>query len=63
MAGICTKILLILVAFILPPLAVWIARDKICSGTVLINFLLCLLGFVSQKKKKRRKIVCLFADR
>lgn len=47
MAGLCTKILLILVAFLIPPVAVWIARDKICSGTVLINVLLWILGVVS----------------
>ncbi|CAF1277382.1 unnamed protein product [Adineta steineri] len=31
---------------ILPPLAVWIARDKMCSGTVALNILLTILGIV-----------------
>jgi len=47
MAGLCLKILLIFVSLILPPLAVWIARDKVCSGTVSINILLTILGMVS----------------
>ena len=46
MAGTCTKILLIFLSLIIPPLAVWIARDKVCSGTVSINILLTLLGIV-----------------
>jgi uncharacterized membrane protein YqaE (UPF0057 family) len=46
MAGLCLKVLLIFVSLILPPLAVWIARNKVCSGTVFINILLTLLGIV-----------------
>ncbi|CAF1062345.1 unnamed protein product [Adineta steineri] len=33
-------------SLILPPLAVWIARDKMCSGTVALNILLTILGVV-----------------
>ncbi|UJR27651.1 hypothetical protein I4U23_008932 [Adineta vaga] len=46
MAGTCTKLLLIIISLFIPPLAVWIARDKICSGTVSVNILLTLLGLV-----------------
>ncbi|CAF1358887.1 unnamed protein product, partial [Didymodactylos carnosus] len=46
MAGVCAQLLLCLISIVLPPLAVWIARNKICSCMVCINILLTLLGWV-----------------
>lgn len=46
MASFCMKLLLIFLSLILPPLAVWIARNKICSGMVFLNIILTLLGIV-----------------
>ncbi len=47
MGDACGKLLLIILSVFIPPLAVWIARNKICSCTVCINILLTLLGWVN----------------
>ena len=47
MGGLCAKFLLIILSVFCPPIAVWIARNKICSGTVCINLLLTILGWVN----------------
>ena len=48
MAGACAKLLLIIISLFIPPLAVWIARNKVCSGTVCLNIILTILGGVSE---------------
>jgi len=47
MGNACAKFLLIILSIFIPPIAVWIARNKICSGTVCINILLTILGWVN----------------
>ena len=47
MGDACAKLLLIILSFFVPPLAVWIARSKVCSCTVCVNLLLTLLGWVT----------------
>jgi uncharacterized membrane protein YqaE (UPF0057 family) len=47
MGDACAKLLLIILSVFIPPLAVWIARNEICSCTVCINILLTLLGWVN----------------
>jgi uncharacterized membrane protein YqaE (UPF0057 family) len=47
MGDACAKFLLIILSLFMPPIAVWIARNKICSGTVCINILLTILGWVN----------------
>lgn len=46
MSNTCAKFLLLILSLFVPPLAVWIARNKICSCTVCVNLLLTLLGWV-----------------
>lgn len=47
MGDACAKFLLIILSLFIPPIAVWIARNKICSCTVCINLLLTCLGWVN----------------
>ncbi|CAF2092602.1 unnamed protein product [Rotaria magnacalcarata] len=42
----CGKCLLFILAILLPPVAVWIARDKICSCMVCLNIILTLIGWI-----------------
>jgi len=47
MGDFCSKLLLLLLALFIPPIAVWITRNKVCSCTVFLNLILTLLGWVS----------------
>ncbi|CAF0771018.1 unnamed protein product [Rotaria sp. Silwood1] len=40
------KCLLFIMAVLLPPVAVYLARDKVCSCMVSLNILLTLLGWI-----------------
>ena len=64
MGDACGKFLLIILSLLCPPIAIWIARNKICSCTVCINILLTLLGWVNIFVVQRNdKYIHLFLSR
>ena len=57
----CAKLLLLILSIFAPPLAVWIARSKICSCTVCVNLLLTCLGWVGPASLMRWGCIAILA--
>jgi len=64
MGDTCAKLLLLILSLFMPPIAVWIVRNKICSGIVCVNIILTIIGWVNifLPKKNNEHIFCFYVQ-